>query len=179
MISNWLTKLIIYSEQTNGSYTLSAMYDICIGTFCSELGFSNQKYIDIASFIKYSDKKIYIKENTLSINYELPKNLHVDLYDLLTNYNYNITDPNESITTPTIIFIDKKFKFDIINKYIRDNIEYGTKEYNLNETFYNNSDNRTDWTHITSFKFKNRLLCKKLWKRNNFGFWYTIWTGNF
>lgn len=141
MISNGLTKLIIYSEQTNGSYALSSMYDICIGTFCSELGFSDQKYVDIASFIKCSNKEIFVKEDTLSINYEIPRNISVDLHDILTDYNFNIINPDESIVTPTIIFVDKNFKFDIINKYINDNIEYGTKEYNLNENFYNNSDN--------------------------------------
>ena len=141
MISNGLTKLIIYSEQTYGSYTLSSMYDICIGTFCSELGFSDQKYVDIASFIKCSNKEIFVKEDTLSINYEIPRNISVDLHDILTDYNFNIINPDESIITPTIIFVDKNFKFDVINKYINDNIEYGTKEYNLNENFYNNSDN--------------------------------------
>ena len=144
MVSNGLTKLIIYSKQTNDSYTLLSMYDICIGTFCSELGLSDQKYVDIASFIKYSNKDIFVKKDVLSINYELPKNISNDLHDILTIYNFNIINPNESIITPIIVFIDKNFKFDIINKYIRDNIEYGTKEYNLNETFYNNSDNRTD-----------------------------------
>lgn len=141
MISNGLTKLIIYSEQIDGSYTLSAMYDICIGTFCSELGLSDQKYVDITSFIKCSNKEIFVKEDVLSINYEIPRNISIDLHDILTDYIFNIINPDESIITPTIIFVDKNFKFDVINKYINDNIEYGTKEYNLNENFYNNSDN--------------------------------------
>lgn len=141
MISNGLTKLIIYSEQTDGSYTLSSMYDICIGTFCSELGFSDQKYVDIASFIKCSNKEILVKKDVLSINYEIPRNISVDLHDILTDYNFNTINPDESFITPTIIFVDKNFNFDVINNYIRDNIEYGTKEYDLNENFYNNSNN--------------------------------------
>jgi hypothetical protein len=144
MISNGLTKLIVYSEQTNGFYTLSSMYDICIGTFYSELGLSDQKYVDISSFIKYSNKEIFVKKDVLSINYELPKKISANLHDILTDYNFNIINPSDFFITPIIIFIDKNFKFDIINKYIRDNIEYGTKEYNLNETFYNNSDIKTD-----------------------------------
>ena len=90
MVSNGLTKLIIYSKQTNDSYTLLSMYDICIGTFCSELGLSDQKYVDIASFIKYSNKDIFVKKDVLSINYELPKNISNDLHDILTIYNFNI-----------------------------------------------------------------------------------------
>ena len=63
MISNGLTKLIFYSKQKNGSYTLSSIYDICIGTFYSELGLNKQKYVDISSFIKNSNKEILVEKN--------------------------------------------------------------------------------------------------------------------
>ena len=131
MISNGLTKLIFYSKQKNGSYTLSSIYDICIGTFYSELGLNKQKYVDISSFIKNSNKEILVKKNVLSINYELPRTIISDLHDLLLDCNTDVIEQDMCILSPIIVFIDENFKYDIINEYINSNKEYGTKEYKL------------------------------------------------
>ena len=131
MISNGLTKLILYSKQKNGSYTLSSIYDICIGTFYSELGLNKQKFVDISSFIKNSNKEILVKKDVLSINYELPKTIFSDLHDLLLDCNNDIIDQDTCILSPIIVFVDENFKYDIINEYINCNIEYGTKEYEI------------------------------------------------
>lgn len=132
MISNGLTKIILYSKQKNGSYTLQSIYDICIGTYCEEIGLNNKEtYVDITSFIKNSNKQIEINKDVLSINYELPKIIDVDLHDLLSDYNFNIIERETIILTPMIFFIDESFKYEKLNDYIKENSQYGVKEYKL------------------------------------------------
>lgn len=132
MISNGLTKIILYSKQKNGSYTLSSMYDICIGTYCEEIGLNNKEtYVDITSFIKNSNKQIEINKDVLSINYEIPKIIDVDLHDLLSDYNFSIIEEETIILTPMIFFIDESFKYEKLNDYIKENSQYGVKEYKL------------------------------------------------
>lgn len=131
MISNGLTKIILYLKQ-NGSYILKSVYDICIGTYCEEIGLNNKEtYVDIISFIKNSNKQIEINKDVLSINYEIPRIIDMDLHDLLSDYNFSITEKEMVIITPMIFFIDETFKYEKLNNYVKENSQYGVKEYKI------------------------------------------------
>lgn len=131
MISTGICKIIFYKQTDTMSYVLSNMYDICVGTPISDLGLSNQMYFDISTLTKSSFNKINISPDSLSLTYEFPKIIGLDLQEFMCNCNlYKLSDVLY-IDKPTIILIDNDFNYDMIKEYINTYSEYGVKEYPL------------------------------------------------